>query len=165
MAQKAFSHKHPLLKASSWFLFTCLPRNVSRARTLLQTDVSCTLAVCKHVTYTSFPYDLSKIRLETHIAPMDLCLLLDKRRRIKRRSPCMYSALMDMHMCLVVKKQGTGQPMESPQAPSRPLIRAMMSCGIDRPSVTVSCCITVSERGTQKRKEEEIRRESGVERW
>lgn len=37
------------------------------------------------------------------------------------------------------------------QAPGRPLNRALMSCGIDRPSVTVSRWITVSGRGTQKR--------------
>lgn len=53
---------------------------------------------------------------------------------------------------------------EPPLAPSRPLNVALMGCGIDRPSVTVSRWITLSERRTQKMEEAEIRREEG-ERW
>lgn len=52
---------------------------------------------------------------------------------------------------------------EPPLAPSRPLKVALMGCGIDRPSVTVSRWITLSERRTQKMEEAEIRREGGRE--
>lgn len=55
-------------------------------------------------------------------------------------------------------RQGTGQPIRPPQVPSRPLNRALMGCGIDIPSVTVSRWITVNGRRTQKSAEEARRR-------
>lgn len=71
------------------------------------------------------------------------------------------------HTHMQAYMQGSGQPIRPPQASSRPLNMALMSCGIDRPSVTVSHRITVSGRGTQKRGEEdgeEERRGRGVKR-
>lgn len=73
-------------------------------------------------------------------------------------------AYMDMHTHMQACRQGTGQPIRPPQAPSRPLNRALMGCGIDRPSVTVSRWITVSGREAQKREGEERRREGRGER-
>lgn len=58
------------------------------------------------------------------------------------------------HTCRHAGRQGTGQPIRPPQVPSRPLNRALMGCGIDIPSVTVSRWITVNGRGTQKSAEE-----------
>ncbi|KAM7420162.1 hypothetical protein PAMA_014733 [Pampus argenteus] len=63
-------------------------------------------------------------------------------------------------VCVRGKQESKGPP----QAPSRPLYRALMGCGIDRPSVTVSRWITVSGRETQKREEDERRREERLER-
>lgn len=68
------------------------------------------------------------------------------------------------HTCRHAGRQGTGQPIRPPQVPSRPLNRALMGCGIDIPSVTVSRWITVSGRETQKREEEARRREGRGER-
>lgn len=51
--------------------------------------------------------------------------------------------------------------LDSLSGPSESLARAVMGCGIDRPSVTVSRWIKESERETQRR--EEARKEKGRE--
>lgn len=56
--------------------------------------------------------------------------------------------------------------LDSLSGPNEPLTGALMGCGIDRPSVTVSRWIKESERETQRREEEarkekEKRREEG----
>lgn len=49
--------------------------------------------------------------------------------------------------------------LDSLSGPGEPLIRALMGCGIDRPSVTVSRWIKESERETQRREEARKERE------
>lgn len=68
------------------------------------------------------------------------------------------------HTCRHAERRCTGQPIRPPHVPGRPLYRALMGCGIDVPSVTVSRWITVSGRETQKREEEARSREARGER-
>lgn len=101
----------------------------------------------------------------------------DSCKRICKRTCILFGRVVAVQSCLLSGRPGwsqmsaaegmethmqTGKVLDSLSDPHRPHNRALMGCGIDRPSVSVSRWITVSGKATQKTEEEEEEEEESA---